>query len=338
MNDLCQLENTLPKKNEGSQTILKPEATIIETKKKLKRKEEKSIKKEFRTDISEVVLKEYYLEKLYSCSKIGKLFGVCRHTIVKKIKMFNIPLRKRNEEGFIFHKKHELLKLEDPLSISQIDVINGSLLGDGSLYKRSPKNPGNSFFRKSQTPSRLEYLEWTNNILGIYSKNIKEVYSKSKIIHVSDKIVSKPCERFLSSYELTSISHPIFSELEKKWYKRNPNGEYDYQILGKNTKTRIKIIPSDLELTPLTVAIWFCDDGWHSKSKKTAQFCTHSFSVSEVNFLISLFNRINLHPKLKIIKHKYPVINFNGSEYIKLMKCISPYIIWKCFNYKMYEF
>jgi hypothetical protein len=69
----------------------------------------------------------------------------------------------------------------------------------------------------------------------------------------------------------------VFTFYKKKWY---PNGT--------------KIVPSDLKLTPLICAIWFCDDG--SVIRKTEnslqlQLATDGFSKEEVDFLAGLLRK-----------------------------------------------
>ena len=110
---------------------------------------------------------------------------------------------------------------------------------------------------------------------------------------------------------------PSITRLYEKWYK---DGN--------------KVIPDNLVLCPLTVAIWFADDGSVSvgRGKKStltenkvypqrlmAKFATHSFSIVEVNFLISQLEAI-LGTKVHSYKEKYLeqyTIRINSSSVAK---------------------
>lgn len=59
--------------------------------------------------------------------------------------------------------------MERFLSNFQIEVINGSLLGDGSIPHR--KN-GTHRYTIGQKENRLEYIEFMHNSLAPFSKNI----------------------------------------------------------------------------------------------------------------------------------------------------------------------
>jgi len=61
----------------------------------------------------------------------------------------------------------------------------------------------------------------------------------------------------------------------------------------------VKVIPTNLEeyLTPLSLAIWFSDDG--SKLGKSAKFATNCFSLDELQFLCDILH-INFNIRTSI--------------------------------------
>ena len=55
---------------------------------------------------------------------------------------------------------------------------------------------------------------------------------------------------------------------------------------------RRKVIPADLELTPLSMAVWFMDDGSRKSSQCRGLYLnTQSFSASEVEMLQAVMRR-----------------------------------------------
>jgi LAGLIDADG DNA endonuclease family len=58
----------------------------------------------------------------------------------------------------------------------------------------------------------------------------------------------------------------------------------------------LKIVPLNIAelLTPLGLAYWIADDGSWDKSKRHVVLCTNSFTLAEVNLLISVLNKWNL--------------------------------------------
>jgi hypothetical protein len=113
----------------------------------------------------------------------------------------------------------------------QHQVFIGSMLGDGSLEK-SGRNPRLKIDRQLLDKA---YLEWEYDAFkGLCKSGVKEIKRYDK--------------RYNKTYEQVSFrtrAIPAFKEPYQEWYPNN----------GK------KIVPFDLKLTPLILAIWFADDG-----------------------------------------------------------------------------
>src|SRR5688500_17261752 len=118
--------------------------------------------------------------------------------------------------------------IEVDLTQIQSEIIDGSLLGDGSITFTSS---GKAVFSKKQKLSRREYLDWHCENIKPFSCKIYECDVK-----LNDKI-------YKQAFYYTKASMK-FAELRNKWY---PNG--------------VKIVPSDISLTPLSLSIWYFDDG-----------------------------------------------------------------------------
>lgn len=169
------------------------------------------------------------------------------------------------------------------LNKEQEEVLIGSMLGDGCLYKH--KNSKNPYFYISRKLEDLDYLNYQFEIFKSFSNyNDPKIFDildkRTKKIYHQCKFVTRTCEVFKSYYE--------------KWYNN------------------VKILPIDLKLTPLICAIWFCDDGTISRSKTCnrikLKLSTHCFTKDEnirlKNILSSTFNEY------------FGIVRDNGNFYI----------------------
>ena len=161
------------------------------------------------------------------------------------------------------------------LSSFQTEVLLGSLLGDGSLFRPKPSyNTNLSFTRGAKD---LDYLKWD---LEVFS-NI--CTSDRKICHMvreRQQICGIPCKKVYEEDSFSTRNCHLLNPFFEKWY---PNG--------------VKIVPLDLVLTPLIVAIWFCDDGYirvRGKNNNTLhlRFCSEGFTREENEFLADELRRL----------------------------------------------
>lgn len=148
----------------------------------------------------------------------------------------------------------------------QIEVINGMMLGDGCIQfsGKYSKNPRLTIGRKL---TDKDYLLWQYSFVkNLCKSEIKEVF-------YFDNRTNKTYERA----QLQSKSLACLLPIREKWYPNN-----------------YKIIPKDLILTPLTLLIWFCDDGsfiYNNISNIELKLSTHGFSKQDVLFLIDLLSK-----------------------------------------------
>jgi hypothetical protein len=187
------------------------------------------------------------------------------------------------------------------LTLRQNSIIVGSLLGDGSL-NRPQKETHNSFFTKKQASKRLEYLNWHFEELQPFSRGICSGTGKSP--HYPDRITQN--SRYYTKAE------ELFTDIRQKWY---PEGD--------------KIVPKDIVLDPLSVAIWFADDGVNSRGR--CWFCTDSFQEEDRLFLVQSLENLGISafdsPKKKHVK-------IRARSYKDFIHMISPHFLWECFSYK----
>ena len=208
----------------------------------------------------------------------------------------------------------------------QMEFINGTLLGDGHIQK-------NGRLTFAHCEKQKDWLEFKYNLLKEFLPN-KKVEKRSKETEniVDKKINEQYFREYFHNGEVgprtgycfeTQMSIP-FKELRKKWYSSKWSGN-----------TNNKIIP-DIEITPLTLATLYMDDGsltTHTNDY-AAVLCTECFNH---DYFWRLFYKIleygikctaHIHGKgyrIYIGKGKY--YNDGIPPIDKFLKTISPYII-----------
>lgn len=103
--------------------------------------------------------------------------------------------------------------------------------------------------------------------------------------------------------------------------KSLPEITYFYNTFYKNNR---KIIPKDIRLSPLSLAVWYMDDG--SKSYKSCYFNSQYFDDSCQNNLMKMLAELKIIGRLNKDK-KYKRIRITTQSTPYLMDIIKPYII-----------
>lgn len=206
------------------------------------------------------------------------------------------------------------------LTTRQLEIISGSLLGDGSI---SRNNKGNCSFKKSQSIVNEEYVFWHSIELNPYSRGSLNKSFHPLPVHNEQRQIVGYSQKKSEQIEFASISHSVFSNLRDKWYPQNE--------FGKNKK----IVPSDLVLTPLMIAVWFCDDGSNYQKYGRAKFCTNGFDKKYVDFLANqLFEKYNIENNVFYENTGY-VIVIRRKSYLDFIEIIKPFITFDCLKYKV---
>lgn len=198
-------------------------------------------------------LKDRYIKDRLSDPEIGKLCRVYQGTIGRWRKKFNIVARLRAEVSHLAKGNHCNLSQE------AIDWINGELLGDGCLGSKSPNY-------SAQVHYGSKYLDYINYVRGkLKSFGILQMGNTSKTT-----VEKMNC----SYYSYSSLCYEELLLLRKKWYPNNK-----------------KIIPRDLELTPVTIRQWYIGDGCLNRPKRKGSkpyitLLTCGFPTSDVLWLV----------------------------------------------------
>ena len=217
------------------------------------------------------------------------------------------------------------IKLADELSSSDlllypdncyddscISAIYGMLLGDSSIQFENRKNKDGSLLNIikigfSQGEKQLDYLKYK---LSLFSENIKIYENKSGY---SDNKVYNACLK-TDNYLNYIINNDI------KNLSKNRRKEITKEFCNK--------------LTPISFAFWYMDDGSIShvndttagKQRASIRLATNSFSVSEINNLITRLDDFGI--KASIRKDKNNQFNiFIGADYTPIFEeLVAPYI------------
>lgn len=253
-------------------------------------------------------------------SELAKEFAIWQTTVCNIIsgRSWLDCVRPKNIDEIIrlrtYAKRGRKCKELPALNELQSQILVGSLLGDGSITK-SKKN---SSFTKLQHKNRIDYLNWHFSEFGEYSSSIQKVYSREKLKRTNNKIQRIVLKRKRhTAYRYYSCSHPNFTEMRQLWY---PND--------------IKTVPSNIFLSPLSIAIWYFDDGCNNLKQRIATIATNSFTFGEVEFLSSLLEIFDLSPKI-VVQESKPILKFSRDSYDKLIALVSPYMLWDCYRYKI---
>ena len=190
-----------------------------------------------------------------------------------------------------------------------IKVVIGSILGDGSLKGFSKKAQASQIY-VSQHSDKLPYLEW------LHSK-LEEGFEMNSI---------KPKKGYRQHYFM-SKPDKVLGSLKKKFYQNDK-----------------KVIPFDMvELLkePISLAVWYMDDGTLDKRSKyhfNASVATYGFSfegcsilteVLEKNFgIVASVNRSKMREKI------YPRLYIKSESMERFVSLVKPFI-HPVFNYKI---
>jgi LAGLIDADG DNA endonuclease family len=245
-------------------------------------------------------------EQGIGCGRIAFLLGgIHEDTIRNRLRKWGIVIRPQSES-------HNTLR-KSVFTQAQIEILNGSLLSDGSL-----SNVGvNASF--SQKTIQKQYV---NHLMDVLPLDFRELYviPGGKIQIGNRSGIAK------TKYQIASRCDQTLTNFHHLWYPH-----------------KSKTIPEDIELTPLTVAHWFFGDGSTSyRNERTSvclDFSTDSFSFHECQMLAEKFRQIDksLHfvPWINNKRKGQPRLRTTRKSTVySFFEYIAPHFTLKCFEYK----
>lgn len=192
------------------------------------------------------------------------------------------------------------------LSLTQKQIIYGTVLGDGYL-QRTGKN--NARLRLEHGKNQKEYLFWKAN-------QFKKLFQgRPKYIERIHPIT----KRKYSYWRYQSNTSPVLGKIRKIFY---PKGK--------------KIIPEDIDkyLSLLTLAVWYMDDGYYNKRDNSSYLYLGRVSRNEAEIVSKAIHKVFKLPNTILDKkRKGYVIYFSPKIMIELKGLIKKYMI-PLFDYK----
>ena len=192
------------------------------------------------------------------------------------------------------------------LTKKQKDILIGNLLGDGGIYTG---NSGKSNYYIKQSLKYKDYVFWLyNELKNICPSSPKQRKDNGQWYFYSSQLM-----------ELTEIQKLFYLERKK----------------------RVPLNIGDILFSPLSVAIWYMDDGtldYRPKDHYAFYLATHSFSVEDTYRLVAaLRDNFGIESTVynNLIRGKrYPRIVIGPKGRDKFLKLVKPYML-KCFEHKL---
>lgn len=169
--------------------------------------------------------------------------------------------------GNLHWNTKEVREIRRKLELSEIQkaVLIGTILGDGCLSENADKKHWRKHWKKSfrlkieQSDKHREYIFWLHNIFKSWTLSSPK-YLKER-----------------NAWRFYTLSHPKITEFRKIFYRN-----------------KRKIVPVNIEkfLTdPLSLAVWFMDDGGVKSDKTNPTISSHSFPREENKRLIKCLQK-----------------------------------------------
>lgn len=187
-----------------------------------------------------------------SALSLAKETGFSLHLILNRLHEHGVPIRRKGR------KPTQTLNLSQDDHAKFLEIVDGLMLGDGSILK-------DGILRLEQT---LKRGAWVRHVAGLLlgirvSCRTSDRDPSEGISQIKGRLIPRN-----GSTILWSLTYQELKDQRLRWY---PEGK--------------KIIPRDVVLTPLSVALWFCGDGTGDRSTGTLSFCTNGFTRPDVEFL-----------------------------------------------------
>lgn len=202
-------------------------------------------------------------------------------------------------------RKYDILRAS-PINSIQKQILVGTLLGDGCLYKDSINGAYKLSFGHCE--AQEQYFHW-------------KIAMMDPFINTYRKSVDKRGNSIM--LQTATICHQDFNMFADMFYYEN----------------RIKHVPDklDIYLTPLALAVWIQDDG-NLKSNVNMRIASMSFTKEDNDKLVCyLKSCFDLNAKVMGYKYKskqYWQITLNKQNTQKLSDIVRPYIV-DCMKYKI---
>ena len=210
---------------------------------------------------------------------------------------------------FDFSRNHELRAT--PFTDRQKQIVFGTLLGDGYLRPTNGNAENHSYaLSLCHGKKQLEYLTW------------KFHEFENFVLTKEFRVNTRSFRGNAPTYSFSTISHPFLNEAHSICYSSDGKKDITEQWLSR--------------LTPLSLAVWYMDDGSLNKRSHTIVLCTNSFSREGQLLAIDwLKERYDICAVLEPRRNNQMVLRINASQSRKFMDIVGPHVP-SCMNYKLW--
>jgi hypothetical protein len=189
------------------------------------------------------------------------------------------------------------------LNNRQLAILNGMLLGDAYLQKTGSKN---ARLRLEHSFKQRALMNWKFAELEHIFQSRPQFLER---VHPATKNINK-------YVRLQSYAFPFLGELQRQFYDNNG----------------FKKLPDSLEellASPITIAVWYMDDGYYDQRDKSAHLYLQAFDVVEIQRLIYAFRaQYGLECKAYCRPDREACqLNFRREDKDKLLKLVEPHLI-----------
>ena len=174
----------------------------------------------------------------------------------------------------------------DPLTSRQKAIILGNVLGDGHL--QIAKNEKSARLRFTHSMKQTEYVQWQYENLTWLCEKVKQPYETTTKSGYSECIAYTSYQNELLRYH-----------------------KYFYKPTGLSKPKFVKVVPENLSeyLTdPLSLMVWYLDDGTLRKDGGAVRIATQSFSLEE-NWILQ--DCLNKNFNIKSVLEQWPKDQYN---------------------------
>jgi hypothetical protein len=227
--------------------------------------------KKFRGWIQELAdqIKEKYDEG-YSCREVGRQLNLNHCRVRNYLSHMGYGFSK--SEGIVRSSKSRFDNVE--LSDKLLEIIEGNLLGDGSLTLQTNTAKPYLIPRSSvyaHDTKSLDQINWLKELLVENGLPMSDYihFTKARSREIKSGVNAGSVANYKEKFGIKSLSQPSLKVLREKWYQPD------------------KTIPKDLKLTPIKLLHWYLGDGTlgHDKYSYYPKLYTYSFSEEDVWFL-----------------------------------------------------
>lgn len=190
------------------------------------------------------------------------------------------------------------------------NIVIGCVLGDGFLQATGKRN---ARLRLEHSLKQKAYIEWKWDELKRYMQD------RPKRLDRFNPVWKKQYQYL----RCQSHSSPQFGKLRELFYG--------------STGKKIPETIAKLLRAPLTLAVWFMDDGYYYGRDRTAYLYLSPLATSDIQWLLdALASNFNLHPKVERKKTGALNLKFSAAETKLLLNLIAPHVI-SSMRYKIGE-